>query len=183
MKIYDFTVKNARGEEVSLREYEGQVLLINNSATRCGFTKQYDELQDMYEEYHDQGFTILDFPCNQFENQAPESIEEIVMFCEATYGIKFPVFEKINVNGPDEEPLYQFLKSEKGFEGFDMEHELAEFVVERVSAEDPDYQNNSDIKWNFTKFLIDREGNVVERYEPTTDLYEIRYRVEELLDA
>ncbi|MBR1741576.1 MAG: glutathione peroxidase [Lachnospiraceae bacterium] len=181
MTVYDFTVKDARGNDVSLKEYEGQVLLINNSATRCGFTPQYDQLEDLYEMYRDQGFTILDFPCNQFANQAPESMEEIITFCDATYGIRFPIFEKIDVNGENEEPLYRYLKSQKGFEGFDMEHELAPMIVEGARAMDPDYEKSSDIKWNFTKFLINKSGEVVARFEPTADLLKIEEAVDVLV--
>ena len=181
MNIYDFTVKDAGGRDVSLEKYKGQVLLINNSATRCGFTPQYDQLQDMYEMYHDEGFSILDFPCNQFAGQAPGTMEEIVTFCDATYGIKFPIFEKIDVNGENEAPLYKYLKSEKGFAGFDPEHELTPMLLEGAKAMDADYENNSDIKWNFTKFLINKKGEVVARYEPTADLLEIQDAVDHLL--
>lgn len=181
MNIYDFSVMDANGNEVSLRDYEGQVILINNSATRCGFTPQYDMLQDMYEIYANQGFVILDFPCNQFMNQAPETTEEIVSFCDATFGITFPIFDKIEVNGEHESPLYTYLKSQKGFEGFDMENEMTPMLLQAVSDMDPDYENNSDIKWNFTKFLVDRKGNVVERFEPTADLLEIENIVGRLL--
>lgn len=181
MNIYDFTVKDAEGNEVSLRDYEGQVILINNSATRCGFTPQYDMLQDMYEMYADRGFVVLDFPCNQFANQAPGSMEEIVSFCDSTFGITFPIFEKIEVNGENESPLYTYLKSQKGFEGFDMENEMVSILEQAVVSMDPDYKENSNIKWNFTKFLIDRKGNVVERFEPTADMLEIEDAVDRLL--
>lgn len=182
MSIYDFTVKDADGNEVALSEYEGKVLLINNSATECGFTPQYDDLQNMYEIYGDRGFVILDFPCNQFGNQAPGEMDEIVSFCDSTYGITFPIFEKIKVNGPDAAPLYKYLKSEKGFAGFDPEHELTPMLENILPQMDPDYKNNSEIKWNFTKFLIDKRGNVIERYEPTADLMEIEHKVDILLN-
>lgn len=178
MSIYDFTVENAMGEEVSLDEYRGKVILIINSATRCGFTKQYNELQDLYEKYMDDGFIILDFPCNQFAGQAPESTQEIVNFCDATFGIRFPIHEKIEVNGENAHPLYKYLKEQKGFHGFIEESPEFEKMLERL---DPDYKNNSSIKWNFTKFLIDREGNVVERFEPVDSIYDIENRIEELL--
>lgn len=181
MTVYDFTVRDAYGEEVSLQKYAGQVLLINNSATRCGFTPQYDQLQDLYEMYHGDGFTILDFPCNQFAGQAPESVSEIITFCEATYGIRFPVFDKIDVNGENEAPLYHFLKSQKGFEGFDMENELVPLLLEEVKRMDPNYETSSDIKWNFTKFLINRRGEVVARFEPTAHMLEIQEAVDVLI--
>ena len=181
MSIYDFKVMDADGNEVSLREYEGKVILINNSATECGFTPQYDLLQDTYEMYENQDFVILDFPCNQFGNQAPGSMDEIVSFCDSTFGITFPIFEKIDVNGANEIPLYSYLKSQKGFAGFDEEHELAGTLKEILSGIDPNYEKSSDIKWNFTKFLIDKSGKVVERYEPTADIMLIRDRIEMLL--
>jgi len=143
MSIYDYKVKGKQGEEISLKEYEGKVLLIVNTATGCGFTPQFEGLQDLYEKYQGQGFEILDFPCNQFGNQAPGTDEEITDFCNSRYGITFPQFAKIDVNGEQEDPLFTYLKSrKKGIMG-----------------------NN--IKWNFTKFLVDRKGNVVERFAPT----------------
>ncbi len=157
MNIYDFTVKTRDKSEVSLSDYKGKVLLIVNTATGCGFTPQYDGLQDLYEKYQDKGFEILDFPCNQFAGQAPGADEEIHSFCTGRFGITFPQFSKIDVNGEDEDPLYTFLKSQqKGVMG-----------------------NN--IKWNFTKFLVDRDGNVVGRFAPTVTPEKLDERVKELL--
>lgn len=181
MNVYDFKAMNKHGEEISLSDYEGKVLLIVNSATQCGFTPQYDTLQDIYEKYAGEGFVILDFPCNQFGNQAPGSDEEIYTFCEANYGIKFPTFSKIEVNGENAHPLYKYLVSKKGFAGFDMSHPIAPRLVEKLSADDPDYASKSSIKWNFTKFLIDRNGNVVERFEPTEDMFVVEDKIKELL--
>lgn len=181
MNIYDFNVMDKEGNEVSLKEYEGMVMLIINSATECGFTPQYDELQDMYEKYADRDFVILDFPCNQFGNQAPGSMEEIASFCDSRYGITFPLFSKIEVNGENASPLYKYLKEQKEFQGFDMDHELASVMMGVVAQMDPEYESNSDIKWNFTKFLVDREGKVVERFEPTADMLLVNEKVEELL--
>lgn len=181
MNIYDFNVMDKEGNEVSLKEYEGMVILIINSATECGFTPQYDELQDMYEKYADRDFVILDFPCNQFGNQAPGSMEEIASFCDSRYGITFPLFSKIEVNGENASPLYKYLKEQKEFQGFDMDHELASVMMGVVAQMDPEYESNSDIKWNFTKFLVDREGKVVERFEPTADMLLVNEKVEELL--
>ncbi len=181
MSIYDFTVLDAEENKVSLEKYKGKLLLIINSATECGFTPQYDELQSLYERYSPEGFEILDFPCNQFANQAPGSIEDIVSFCDSKFGITFEIFNKIDVNGPNEIPLYTYLKSQKGFEGFDPEHPLTPTLEDLLSKQDPDFRNNSDIKWNFTKFLIDREGNVVKRYEPTDDILEIDDDISRLL--
>lgn len=157
MSIYDFKVKNVNGEEVSLSEFKGKVLLIVNTATGCGFTPQYDGLQDLYEKYQKQGLEILDFPCNQFGNQAPGSEDEIVSFCQANYGVTFSQFAKIDVNGVNEEPLYTYLKKEKsGLMG-------------------------SRIKWNFTKFLVDKNGAVTERFGPTVTPEKIEEKIKEML--
>lgn len=144
MKIYDFKVKNAKGVEIPMAEFQGKVLLIVNTATGCGFTPQYEGLQNLYDKYKDKGFAVLDFPCNQFGHQAPGTNEEIQEFCTLKYKTTFPLFSKIEVNGKDAAPLYKFLKKQKG--GF----------------------LGDDIKWNFTKFLISRDGEVVERYAPVT---------------
>jgi Glutathione peroxidase len=181
MSIYDFKVTSADGQEVSLEEFKGKVMLILNSATACGFTPQYDGLQDMYEKFADEGFVILDFPCNQFGNQAPGSNEEIVSFCDSKYGVTFPIFSKIEVNGENAEPLYKFLVKEKGFQGFDKENSMSSLLESMLSRTNPKYADEPDIKWNFTKFLIDREGSVVERFEPTADLGYVEEKVRELL--
>ena len=181
MNIYDFIVENAAGDEVALKDYAGQVILIINSATECGFTPQYDNLQDLFEKYGSNGFIILDFPCNQFGNQAPGSNEEIVSFCDSRYGITFPIFSKIEVNGDNENPLYTFLKFQKGFAGFNPEHPLTPMLESVLERTDVNYTKSSDIKWNFTKFLIDREGNVVERFEPTADMAEVEEKIASLL--
>lgn len=167
MNLYDIKVENIYGVEESLEEYKGKVLLIINSATECGFTPQYDELQDLYEVLGGEDFEILDFPCNQFGNQAPGSNDEIVSFCDSKFGITFPMFSKVDVNGENASPLFTYLKSKRGFTGFNPEHPLTgaiEGVLEKIA---PDYKETSDIKWNFTKFLVDQEGHVVARFEPT----------------
>lgn len=181
MNVYDFKVKNRNGEEVSLSEYAGKVLLIINSATQCGFTPQYDSLQDLYEKYNGEGLVILDFPCNQFGNQAPGSDEEIYSFCDANYGVTFPIFSKIEVNGEDAHPLYQYLVSQKGFAGFDESHPIAPRLIPKLQELDPDYASKPSIKWNFTKFLIDRRGNVAERFEPTEDMFLVADKIKDLL--
>ena len=165
--VYDFTVKDDAGKDVSLADYKGKVLLIVNTATRCGFTPQYKELEALYEKYAKDGFEILDFPCNQFGEQAPGSIQEIHQFCTANFDIQFPQFDKIDVNGANEHPLYTFLKSQKGFGGFDTTDQRGKFMDEMMRKQDADYDKKSDIKWNFTKFLISRDGRVLKRYEPT----------------
>ncbi|MBO5373054.1 MAG: glutathione peroxidase [Lachnospiraceae bacterium] len=181
MSVYDFNVVNINGEEQSLRDYEGKILLIVNTATECGFTPQYDDLQDLYEKYASAGLEILDFPCNQFGNQAPLDNQEIVSFCDSRFGITFPQFSKINVNGENAIPLYKYLQTKKGFAGFNSEHPLTSIVESMLERTHPDYKETSDIKWNFTKFLIDRQGNVVERFEPTEDISVVEKTVKELL--
>ena len=181
MNIYDFKANDRKGNEISLSDYKGKVLLIINSATQCGFTPQYDALQDLYEKYSDEGLIILDFPCNQFGSQAPGSDDEIYTFCDSNYGITFPIFSKVEVNGEHAHPLYQYLKSQKGFAGFDNSHPIAPKLTEILEASDPDYASKPSIKWNFTKFLIDRNGNVVERFEPTEDLFIVEGKIKDLL--
>ena len=165
--VYDFTVKDDAGKDVSLAKYKGKLLLIVNTATRCGFTPQYKELEALYEKYAKDGFEILDFPCNQFGEQAPGSIQEIHQFCTANFDIQFPQFDKIDVNGANEHPLYTYLKSQKGFGGFDTTDQRGKFMDEMMRKQDADYDKKSDIKWNFTKFLISSDGRVLKRYEPT----------------
>lgn len=149
--IYDFKVKNDEGNDVSLAEYKGKLLLVVNTATRCGFTPQYKELEAMYEKFRGEGLEILDFPCNQFGQQAPGSIEEIHQFCTANFNIQFPQFDKIEVNGENAHPLYVWLK------------------------------NGEDIKWNFTKFLVSRDGRVVRRYEPRDKVSDIEADIQQEL--
>ncbi len=158
MNVYDFKVLDAEKKEVGLVNYEGKVLLIVNTATGCGFTPQYEGLERLYETYKDKGFEILDFPCNQFGHQAPGTEQEIVTFCKARYNVSFKQFAKIDVNGKNESPLYTYLKSAKG----------GVF--------------GKNIKWNFTKFLVDRDGNVVKRFAPTATPAKLEQEIKELLD-
>lgn len=175
--IYDFTVKDRKGNDVSLKDYEGKVLLIVNTATGCGFTPHYDPLEAMYEELKDKGFEILDFPCNQFANQAPGTEDEIHEFCKMKFGTKFPQFSKIDVNGETAEPLFAYLASEKPFEGFGKG--LKNVALEKfTNANNKKFGDKAYIKWNFTKFLVDREGKVIARFEPTVDMKEVRAAVE-----
>lgn len=155
--FYDYKVKNISGEDVSMSEYKGKVVLIVNTASKCGFTKQYEGLEELYEKYKDQGFVILGFPCNQFGAQEPGGNEEIKNFCTSTFSVSFPMMSKIDVNGDDADPLYKFLKKEKGG------------IL------------GDDIKWNFTKFLIDREGNVVDRFASQKTPRALEKEVEKLL--
>jgi glutathione peroxidase len=158
MGLYDITVKDAKAADVSLSEYAGRVLLIVNTATGCGLTPQYTGLQDLYDRYRDKGFEILDFPCNQFGNQAPGTNEEIGSFCTGRFGVTFRQFEKIEVNGEKESPLYTWLKSQKGG------------------------ALGSNIKWNFTKFLVNRRGEVISRFAPTTAPNAIEKHIAKLLE-
>ena len=178
--IYDFMVKDRTGKEISLSDYAGRVLLIVNTATGCGFTPHYDPLEAMYKEFRDKGFEILDFPCNQFANQAPGSEEEIHSFCTMKFGTEFPQFAKIDVNGENASPLFAYLAAEKPFESFGKgikNSALNKFA----DMNNKKYGDKAYIKWNFTKFLVDRQGNVVARFEPTTDMADVRKAVERLL--
>ena len=179
--VFDFSVKDRKGKMVDLKAYANEVLLIVNTATKCGFTPQYEELEKLYEKYHRQGFEVLDFPCNQFGQQAPGKDEAIHEFCKLNYGTEFPRFKKVKVNGPDADPLFQFLTSQKGFARWDESHPLAKVLDDMLSKEDPDYKEKSDIKWNFTKFLVNKYGMVVERFEPTESFDNIAKKIEELL--
>jgi len=171
--IYDFKMKNDEGQDVSLSDYKGKVLLIVNTATRCGFTPQYKELEALYEKYRSEGLEILDIPCNQFGQQAPGTIQEIHQFCSANFDIQFPQFDKIDVNGANEHPLYTWLKAQKGFSGFDMNDQRGKMMDGMLRKQDADYDKKSDIKWNFTKFLVSRDGRVLKRYEPTDKMTNI----------
>lgn len=181
MSIYEYNVPTKDGKESDLSQYKDTVLLIVNTATKCGFTPEYEELEKIYEQYHAKGFEILDFPCNQFGQQAPGTDESIHEFCKLTYGTEFPRFKKIKVNGNDAEPLYQFLKEQKGFAGWDMSHPIAHVLDDMLSKEDPDYREKADIKWNFTKFLINKKGQVIARFEPTEKIEHIAQQIETLL--
>lgn len=179
MSVYDFQATSLEGNPVSLSDYAGKVLLIVNTATGCGFTPQYEELEAMYAKYRDQGFEILDFPCNQFANQAPESDEEIHQFCTLKFGTEFPQFSKIEVNGENAHPLYQYLAAQKPFRGF---NGLKKIVMDQVSKQVvEEHGDKAHIRWNFTKFLVDREGDVIERFEPTFDMKKVDAAVAELL--
>ena len=176
--FYDIKVTNDAGQEVSLGDYRGQVLLIVNTATRCGFTPQYEELEALYEKYHAAGLEILDFPCNQFGQQAPGTISEIHQFCTANFNIQFPQFDKIDVNGPNASPLFTFLKAQQGFGGFDSADERGKFMDQMLRRQDADYDKKADIKWNFTKFLVSRDGRVVRRFEPTDKMSDVEMAIE-----
>ncbi|MCI1664747.1 MAG: glutathione peroxidase [Atopobiaceae bacterium] len=171
--IYDFTIQDRDGHDVSLADYRGKVLLVVNTATECGFTPTYADLQRLYEDEHDRGLEIIDLPCNQFGQQAPGTADEIHSFCTGRFGVTFPQFGKIEVNGTNESPLYTWLKGQRGFAGFDPDHKITPILVDILSKADADWEASPDIKWNFTKFLIDRDGDVVSRFEPTADVEDV----------
>ena len=170
--FYDYKVIAPNGDEVSMKDFEGKVVMVVNTATGCGFTKQYKDIEEMYEKYHEKGFEIVDVPCNQFAGQTPGTDEEIHEFCSLKYNTQFPQMKKSDVNGENALPLFEYLKSQKGFEGFGM-NPAALAMKAMLSKIDKDYKNNPDIKWNFTKFIIDRTGNVVARFEPTADMSQV----------
>ncbi len=174
--VYDFNIKERNGEETSLKKYEGKVLLIVNTATACGFTPHYEPLEAMYKELKDRDFEILDFPSNQFANQAPGSDEEIHQFCTLKFGTEFPQFAKIDVNGDNAHPLFVFLAEEKPFEGFGKG--LKNAALDKFAqGNNKTFGDKAHIRWNFTKFLIDRQGKVLARFEPTVDMKEVREAV------
>ena len=176
MSIYEFNVIDRTGNEVSLSQYEGKVLLIVNTATECGFTPHYEDLQALYNEFQKDGLEILDFPCNQFGAQAPGSNEEIHTFCTSRYGVTFPQFDKIDVNGEHAIPLYQYLTANTKFEGFE-KNPMGMMMAGVLKKIDKDYTKNSTVKWNFTKFLIGRNGEILARFEPTTPMKKVHEAV------
>lgn len=180
MTIYDYSVIDTKGQEVSMKNYEGKVIIIVNTATGCGFTPQYKELEALFEKYHDKGLEIIDVPCNQFAGQAPGTDEEIHEFCTLKYNTKFPQMKKSDVNGENALLLFQYLKEQQGFKGFGKG--LKAFAMDKMCRSiDKNYKDNPDIKWNFTKFVVDRSGNVVERFEPTEDMKKLESKIAELI--
>lgn len=179
--IYKLTVVDADGQSVSMKQFKGKVLLIVNTATKCGFTPQYKELQALYERHHDSGFEILDFPCNQFGQQAPGSIGEIRQFCTEQFETTFPLFDKIDVNGPEASLLFTMLKSAQPFQGFDLNNKTGKMMDQMLRRQDADYDKKSDVKWNFTKFLVDRKGRIVRRFEPTESIDSVEAAIKQLL--
>ncbi|MBQ8947410.1 MAG: glutathione peroxidase [Lachnospiraceae bacterium] len=172
MSIYDYTLTAGDGSEVSMADFKGKVLLIVNTATGCGFTPHYADIEEMYEKYHDQGLEVIDVPCNQFAGQTPGTDDEIHEFCTLKYNTQFPQMKKSDVNGENAIPLFKYLKSQKGFEGFG-KGPKALAMSAMLKTIDKDYKNNPEIKWNFTKFVVDRDGNVVARFEPTADMKDV----------
>ena len=179
--LYKFTVEDMYGEPQSMAQYKGRILLIVNTATRCGFTPQYEELQKLYDTYREDGVEILDFPCNQFGEQAPGSIREIHDFCTSTYNVTFPQFAKVDVNGAEASPLFSYLKKKQGFRGFDTSDRMGALLDNMLRSKDAAYDKSPDIKWNFTKFLVDRKGRVVARFEPTAPIADVEMEIVNLI--
>lgn len=175
MSFYDYSVISAKGEEIPLKNYEGKVVIVVNTATGCGFTPHYKPLEEMYEKYHNRGLEIIDIPCNQFANQTPGTDEEIHEFCTRKYNTQFPQMKKSDVNGENALPVYEYLKSEIGFNGFG---KGVSALAMKAMIKD---KKSPDIKWNFTKFVIDRNGYVVARFEPTHDMKKLEEFVVRLL--
>ncbi len=179
MSIYEYKVKNRNGEDVSLSDFQNKILIIVNTATGCGFTPQYEGLEILYKKYHDKGLEILDFPCNQFGNQAPGNDSEIHEFCQYKYNTSFDQFSKIDVNGENESALYTYIKNEikeDSIEG--MKNKIAMNAIEKISTT---CKREGDIKWNFTKFLVDKKGNVIARYSPTYKPEDMEEKIIELI--
>ena len=178
--IYSFKATSNAGEEVNFADYKGKVLLIVNTASKCGFTPQYDGLEALYQQYKDRGLVVVGFPCDQFGHQEPGTNDEIAEFCRVNYGVTFPLMDKSDVNGENANEIFKWLYAEKPFAGFD-DSETGKFMDQMLSRMNPDYAANPDIKWNFTKFLVDRKGHVVARFEPTVAPAELAGQIEALL--
>ena len=178
--VYDYSVKKSDGSDLNLSDLKGKVILVVNTATGCGFTPQYEPIEKMYKDYHERGLEILDIPCNQFGAQAPGSDKEIHEFCQLHYNTTFEQMKKADVNGENELALYKYLKTQKGFKGFG-DSDMAKKLAEMFSKMNPDWDKGNDIKWNFTKFVIDRNGNVVARFEPTDDMAVVEECIKKLL--
>lgn len=181
MNIYDFKVNSIEGKEISLEDYKGKVLLVVNTASKCGFTPQYEDLQKIYEKYQSKGLEILGFPSNQFAEQEPGNNKEVQSFCKINYGVTFPLFEKIDVRGTSAHPLFKYLSEQVPFRGFDLSHPSGNLLNTFIKENFPDSLLGNSIKWNFTKFLIDSDGNIVDRFEPTTEPLDIEPKIKELL--
>lgn len=181
MNIYDFTVKSIDGESIDLSSFKGKVLLIVNTASKCGFTPQYEGLQKLYEKYNSKGLEILGFPSNQFAEQEPGTNTEVQSFCKINYGVTFPLFEKTDVRGENAHPLFKYLSENTSFSGFDLNHPTGTILSDFLKENSPEFLEGNSIKWNFTKFLIDKEGNIIKRFEPTSEPSAIAEEVEKLL--
>ncbi len=182
MNIYEFNILQKDGNLKSMNDFKGKTILIVNSATHCGFTSQYDELKQLHDKFSEKGLVILDFPCNQFGEQAKGTNDEIAEFCQLNFNTPYELYAKIDVNGESETPLFKYLKQQKGFKGFNNpNHPLNERLKEMFSKMDENYESNDDIKWNFTKFLVDKNGEVINRFEPVDDILILEKAISEIL--
>ena len=181
MSVYDFSAKTISGKEVSLEDYKGKVLVIVNTASKCGFTPQYEDLEKIYQNYKEQGVEILGFPSNQFAEQEPGNNSEIHEFCKLNYGVSFQLFDKTDVRGTEAHPLFNYLTENTKFEGFDLNQKKKKILSSFLSEKFPHFLEGDSVKWNFTKFLIDREGNIVGRFEPTTEPLAMIPAIEKLI--
>ena len=181
MSIYDYAVNDIKGNRISLSEYKGKIVLIVNTASKCGFTPQYDGLEKLYQKYRDRGFVILGFPSNQFLAQEPGNNQEISSFCKLNYGVTFPMFSKIDVRGENADPLFKFLTKAVPFNGFELQKESGRKIQSVVKEHYPENLEGDEVKWNFTKFLIGRDGIVKGRYEPTVTPEELDPVIEAML--
>lgn len=181
MNIYDFNVKSIDGENIKLSSFKGKVLLIVNTASKCGFTPQYEGLQKLYEKYNSKGLEILGFPSNQFAEQEPGTNTEVQSFCKINYGVTFPLFEKTDVRGENAHPLFKYLSENTSFSGFDLNHPTGTILSDFLKENLPEFLEGNSIKWNFTKFLIDKNGSIIKRFEPTSEPSAIAEEIEKLL--
>ncbi|WP_018249700.1 glutathione peroxidase [Orenia marismortui] len=181
MSIYDFKVETVAGNEVSMKEYEGKVLIIANTASKCGFTPQYEDLQKLYSKYQEDGLEILGFPCNQFANQEPGSSQDAQSFCTINYGVEFPIFAKVDVRGENAIPLFKYLTSKAPHEGFKLEDPNEKLVHSVLSKRFPSFIHGNSIKWNFTKFVVGRDGKVLKRFEPHIQPGDMEEYIKEVL--
>jgi glutathione peroxidase len=181
MSVYQYSAKAMNGRDISLEDYRGKVVLIVNTASQCGFTFQYEDLQRLYDRYKEKDFVILGFPSNQFADQEPDGNEQINAFCTLNYGVSFPMFQKVDVRDKNAHPLFTYLANSKPFEGFDTTHSVAKILLPLLHERHPEYLPGNSIKWNFTKFLIDRDGQVIRRFESTTDPFDMEQDIEALL--
>jgi len=181
MSIYDFQANSIEGQPVSMSRFRGKVLLLVNTASSCGYSRQFAELQKLYEAYVKRGFEILGFPCNQFNGKEPGSNLEVKQYCEGSFGVTFPLFEKVEVRGPSAHPLFQYVTKQAPFQGFDAETSSGLWMRDFLLEKYPDLYAGDGIKWNFSKFLIDRSGHVLGRYETVTEPFDIAPAIEALL--
>ncbi|MBA2175876.1 glutathione peroxidase [Halobacillus locisalis] len=181
MTIYDYKIKTSSGLTRGMNRYKGKVMLIVNTATNCGFTPQLEDLQKIQARYEEQGLQVLAFPSNQFDDQEPLKDGEITEYCALNFGVNFPIFKKIDVRDKDAHPLFQYLSEQKSFEGFNTEHPTAKLLMAILNEKYPHYMEGNSIKWNFTKFLVNRDGEVVQRFESTTEPLEMEEDIKALL--